>query len=141
MDQHAAQVRSLVDGDIRAVPLFLGANPASVRHDGAVVSRPLGLEEDVAPALVNALDGPALRAAVVAHEAPADICTGRSARVAAIASEGVPASVLSSEPRQLLHRLVEIYLGRLAEPLARHHRRALDGGGWDHVPLPVARAG
>jgi hypothetical protein len=64
---------TIVDGRFVApLPLFLGANPAEVRHGHATVSRPLAEEEDVARELLVSLDAEQRRAAVICDVAPPD---------------------------------------------------------------------
>src|SRR5258708_10316488 len=61
---------------VSPAPVFFGASPACVSYAGHPVSRPLGPEEDLVRALLDAM-GPQVRsAAAVAGEAPAAIPTG-----------------------------------------------------------------
>lgn len=61
------------EGIAAASPLFLGANPARISHEGFDISRPFGDAEDLARALLHALT-PAQRAKAVVHaEAPGDM--------------------------------------------------------------------
>lgn len=124
---------TVVHSQVRAIPLFLGANPAAVRHAGHVVSRPLGREEDAARELLAALDARQLRRAVVSGEPPADIRTGRQERVEALEPQGVAAAELATEGRRLMHDLVETYLERLPDALSAPHRAALAGGAGDGI--------
>jgi hypothetical protein len=55
-----------------ATPLFLGANPAAVRHGDVAVIRPCGEEEDAARALMEMLDTDQRRAAIICDVAPPD---------------------------------------------------------------------
>jgi hypothetical protein len=57
---------------VSATPLFLGANPAEVRHGAAPVLRPCGEEEDIARELVTSLDPAQRDAAVISAQAPPD---------------------------------------------------------------------
>jgi hypothetical protein len=110
---------TLADGAVSPAPVFLGANPARVSYAGRPVSRPLGPEEDLARALLDAM-GPAGRAlAVVGAEAPADIRTGTSTRArAGIEPLGVAAAGLGPGARAVLGELVALYLDRLPPELA-----------------------
>src|SRR5215470_12231139 len=117
---HHLSVTMTVAGDeVSPAPVFLGANPACVSYAGRPVSRPLGPEEDLARALLDAM-GPAGRAeAVVAQRAPADIRTGTSpAAREGIAPLGVAATRLGPTARAVLGELVALYLGRLPAELA-----------------------
>nr|QLK00836.1 DUF3500 domain-containing protein [Micromonospora carbonacea] len=134
---HLSVSMTVVDDRVSPAPVFLGANPATVRHAGHPVSRPLGVEEDLGRALLDAM-GPAARtAAIVADEAPADIISATRPRVAGpIEPLGVPADRLGPTGRAMLDQLVAVYLDRLPPALAAREARRLAGG-----PLHFAWAG
>jgi hypothetical protein len=117
---HHLSVTMTVAGDqVSPAPVFLGANPACVSYAGRPVSRPLGPEEDLARALLDAMGPEGRAAAVVAGRAPGDIRTGTSpAATQGIAPLGVAADRLGPAARAVLGELVALYLGRLPEPLA-----------------------
>nr|WP_207892670.1 DUF3500 domain-containing protein [Micromonospora sp. MW-13] len=134
---HLSVSMTVVDDQVSPAPVFLGANPATVRHAGHPVSRPLGVEEDLARALLDAI-GPAGRAAtVVADEAPADIISAtRPDAPGSITPLGVPADRLGPTGRAMLDQLVAVYLDRLPPELAVREAGRLAGG-----PLHFAWAG
>ena len=117
---HHLSLTMTLDGDVVApTPVFLGANPARVEHAGHVVSRPLAPEEDLARALLAEMGRGARAAAIVADRPPADIRSGPQADVdAGIVLAGVAATDLGSAARDLLARLVGVYLSRLDGELA-----------------------
>jgi hypothetical protein len=117
---HHLSVTMTVAGEqVSPAPVFLGADPARVSYAGRTVSRPLGPEEDLARALLDAM-GPSGRSlAVVAAEAPADIRSGTSARAAEVIRPlGVAAARLGPGARAVLGELVALYLDRLPPQLA-----------------------
>ncbi|MFF5180415.1 DUF3500 domain-containing protein [Micromonospora sp. NPDC000316] len=126
---HLSVTMTLVDDQVSPAPIFFGANPATVRYAGRPVSRPLGIEEDLAHALLDAL-GPAGRAAaIIADEAPADIISATRARVdGPIEPLGVPADRLGPTGRALLDQVVALYLDRLPPELAVQEAARLDAG-------------
>ncbi|WP_172899128.1 DUF3500 domain-containing protein [Micromonospora coriariae] len=126
---HLSVNMTVVDDQVSPAPIFFGANPAAVRYAGRPVSRPLGPEEDLARALLDAL-GPAERdAAIIADEAPADIISATRGRVdGRLEPLGVPASRLGPTGRALLDQVVALYLDRLSPELAIREARRLDGG-------------
>ncbi|MEO3777702.1 DUF3500 domain-containing protein [Micromonospora sp. B11E3] len=134
---HLSVSMTVVDDQVSPAPIFLGANPAAVRHAGRPVSRPLGPEEDLARALLDAL-GPAGRAAaIVADEAPGDIVSATRPQVSGpIAPLGVPGDRLGPTGRALLDQLVALYLDRLPPELAAREARRVAAG-----PLHFAWAG
>jgi hypothetical protein len=117
---HHLSLTMTLDGDaVAPTPVFLGANPARIEHAGHVVLRPLAPEEDLARELLAEM-GPANRtAAIVADEPPPDIRSGPSADVPdGPAPAGVAATSLGPSARDLLWRLVGVYLSRLDGELA-----------------------
>ncbi|MEW2382334.1 DUF3500 domain-containing protein [Micromonospora sp. NPDC047707] len=134
---HLSVSMTVVDDQVSPAPVFFGANPAAVRWAGHPVSRPLGPEEDLGRALLDAI-GPAGRAAaIVADEAPADIVSATRPRVdAPVGPLGVPADRLGPTGRALLDQLVALYLDRLPPELAIREARRLAG-----TPLHFAWAG
>jgi hypothetical protein len=110
-------------------PLFLGANPAQVRHDNQVVIAPLLREEQLAREIITGLP-PRLRdQAVITGGAPADIITSTAADTGApLRPAGITAARLPEHERGLLGRLLGVYLERLAPDLAgARHQKIADG--------------
>ncbi|SBT41663.1 DUF3500 domain-containing protein [Micromonospora narathiwatensis] len=141
---HLSVSMTVVDDQVSPAPLFLGANPATVRHAGRPVSRPLGPEEDLARELLDVL-GPAGRAAaIIADEAPADIISAtRPTAPDRLEPLGVPRDRLTPTGRALLDRLVALYLDRLPPELAAREASRLAGGelhfAWAGAPQPGQR--
>jgi hypothetical protein len=115
---HLSVTMTVAGEDISPAPVFLGANPACVSYAGRPVSRPLGPEEDLVRALLDAM-GSQRPAAVVASQAPPDIRTATSPRAREnIEPLGVARSALGPGARALLDQLVALYLDRLPAGLA-----------------------
>ncbi|HEU5158276.1 MAG TPA: DUF3500 domain-containing protein [Streptosporangiaceae bacterium] len=128
---HHLSVTATISGaDVVVAPIFLGVNPARVEHGGGVVTAPLAPEEDLARALIAEM-GPGPRAdAIIASGAPADIVTRTAVEVPGeLAPRGVSAARLGPGAREMLDRLVRLYLGRLAPDLAAPHLARLDAAG------------
>ena len=117
---HHLSVTMTVAGDeVSPAPVFLGANPACVSYAGRPVSRPLGPEEDLVRALLDAMGPQGRSAAVVATRAPADIHTSTSPRAREkIEPLGVAAAGLGPGAQAALAQLVAVYLDRLPSELA-----------------------
>lgn len=127
---HLSVTMTIAGGSVYPTPVFLGANPAAVRYSGQTVLRPLGIEEDLARALLAAMDRPARGTAIVADRAPADIRSGPSHRAAgAIEPLGVRGDRLAPTARALLSELTRLYLARLPEPLAAREAERIDPRG------------
>jgi hypothetical protein len=124
---HLSVTMTVAGEDISPAPVFLGANPACVSYAGRPVSRPLGPEEDLVRALLDAM-GPQRTAAVVAGQAPPDIRTATSPRAREnIEPLGVAGSALGPGARALLDQLVALYLDRLPAGLAAREAARLAG--------------
>lgn len=123
---HVSVTMTITDGQIHPSPVFLGANPAAVRHAGRDVIRPLAAEELLARAVLEAMDAPARATAIVSPVAPDDIRSGRRPRVDEVFEPlGVSGADLPPPARALLGDLVGWYLGRLPDDLsAREAERA-----------------
>src|SRR5690242_8185855 len=141
---HLSVTMTVAGQEVSPAPVFFGANPACVSYAGHPVSRPLGPEEDLVRALLDAM-GPQVRsAAVVASQAPADIRTGTSPRASqGIEPPGVPATGLGPSARALLAQLVALYLDRLPAELANRQAARLGGSelhfAWEGPLTPGAR--
>ena len=111
---------------IATAPAFFGANPAEVRRGARRGLRALADEEDVARELVLALDERQRARALISAAAPRDIVTGNAARVEPLAPIGIRVTELRPEQAAILVRLLDVYLGRMAAPLAARRRSALE---------------
>jgi hypothetical protein len=95
---------------VSPTPIFLGANPAEVRHGDIPVLRPCGEEEDAARELLASLDGDQRRSAVICPVAPPDfVLTNRPS---------VPETALPGED-------APPFLAGLFESFPDEHREAL----------------
>ncbi|MDA0351775.1 MAG: DUF3500 domain-containing protein [Chloroflexi bacterium] len=70
------------NGEVRLLPSFLGANPASYDGVGANHIRPLAAEEDLGRELVHLLNEEQLATALLSPTAPPDLVTINSSRLA-----------------------------------------------------------
>jgi hypothetical protein len=124
---HVSVNVAIVDGDVASTPLFLGANPAELTTgSGAVVTRPLGAEEDLALALLAALDDDQRETARIATDAPDDIL---STNLPAL-DVGEPAGLRFADLRAPAHEFAEVlvrhYLDRLPAAMADQRWRQLE---------------
>jgi hypothetical protein len=142
---HHLSVTMTVAGDqVSPAPVFLGANPACVSYAGRPVSRPLAPEEDLARALLDAMEPAERVLAVVAAQPPGDIRTGTSPRIQeSVEPQGVAAAGLSPRPRAVLGELVALYLDRLPADVAAREADRLTGTelyfAWEGPVTPRAR--
>lgn len=124
---HLSVTMAVAGGQVHPTPVFLGANPAAVHHGGRTVVRPLAAEEDLARALLDAMDAAGRGAAIVADTPPPDVRSGTRPRAAdRIAPLGVPADRLGPTARALLTELLARYLDRLPPELADREMARID---------------
>ena len=109
---------------IATAPAFFGANPAEVRRGARRGLRALADEEDIGRELVLSLDERQRARALLSARAPRDIVTGNARRVEPLSPIGIRVTELRPEQAAILLRLLEVYLGRMAEPLAARRRAA-----------------
>jgi hypothetical protein len=141
---HLSVTMTVAGREVSPAPVFFGANPACVSYAGHPVSRPLGPEEDLVRALLDALGEQDRPAAVVASLAPADIRTATSPRAReTIEPLGASAAGLAPGARAVLTQLVTLYLDRLPAGLAaREAARLADADlhfAWEGPLTPGAR--
>ena len=141
---HLSVTMTVAGQEVSPAPVFFGANPACVSYAGRPVSRPLGPEDDLVRALLDALAERDRLAAVVAPLAPADIRTATSPQASqGIEPLGVAASGLGPAARALLSQLAAAYLDRLPAELAGREAARLDGTdlhfAWEGPLTPGAR--
>jgi hypothetical protein len=139
---HVSVNVTVVDGEVAASPLFLGANPTEVLGPGGhPITRPLAAEEDLALALFGAMTPEQRDAAVLGDQAPDDILTAAAPDLLADGvlpeTAGVAFGDLTGAAAELAEGLVRLYLDRLAPDLAAAWWQRLAPGFGD-VRLAVA---
>jgi hypothetical protein len=141
---HVSVTMTVLGDEVSPAPIFLGANPACVSYGGQALSRPLPLEEDLAREVLTALDPAQRSVAVVSDRAPADIRTATRPRAAErIEPLGIAASRLGSAPREVIRRIVALYLDRMPAGLAAREAARVAAGelyfAWEGPTTPGAR--
>ncbi len=127
---HVSLNFTVVGGEATAsTPLFLGANPHRVPSGPQAGLRALGREEDLARVLLESLDDRQREQAVIAGEAPRDIFTASKPRVEPEAPQGLLASELRPDQRELLDALIEEYAGNVPPDLADRRRAQVRAAG------------
>jgi hypothetical protein len=130
---------TIVDGGFAVgSPAFVGANPAEVRDGPQRGRRVLGDREDAARALVVSFDEAQRRVAIVSTDAPNDILTGATVDIEPLVPVGIPATALSSDQREMLLALVEVYSSMMADDVAELRMRLLREAGTDRLTFAWA---
>ncbi len=123
-----------VGNELTAVtPSFLGSNPAEVRDGPMAGLRVLAAEEDLARALLLALDETQRARAVISDEAPNDVITSNERRASIERMEGLPVAEMTAAQRQMLIRLIEEYAHNLRPELAEGHLARIRAAGIEQL--------
>ena len=117
------------EGGPWVTPFFTGANPATVTTGERAGLRVLGVEEDMARALMLSLDTDQRQKALIDEDAPWDIITGWDTEVELACCEGIAATDLSNGQRQELRLLVDRVIGKLDPALAAGLVARMEGAG------------
>ena len=121
-------------------PLFLGTNPAEVRTGPQEGLRILAKEEELARALLAALNNDQKRNTILSPTAPADILTRALPQVELAGAEGLAAGSMAAEQRQILGLLIREYIDRLPTELSAIELKRLNEDGLDAIHFAWAGA-
>jgi hypothetical protein len=142
---HLSLTLTVVPGiGIAATPHFLGANPFSGRvvqdraHGG--LARVLERESALAFEVVNGLDAPALRQAVIATRSPADIVSGPGRELSLREPVGLRLDSMGTEQQYRVLALLETFFGRLRRELAEDVMRKVREAGIGSIRFAWAGA-
>jgi hypothetical protein len=131
---------TVIDREIVSpLPLFLGANPAEVRHGPEKGKRILSEEEDLARAVLGSLDDSGKAQAIVDSVAPDDILT-KNYRAAApdVPLRGVAYSAMVGVQRDRLVELIRHYVSRASEEVASNEWKRIESAGLEAVTFAWA---
>jgi uncharacterized protein DUF3500 len=111
---------TVVNGTMVAgAPSFFGSNPAEVREGPKKGTRILGMEEDAARALLEALDASQKSTAIIdAAKAPGDMLTMNNLKIEPLSPVGITMASLNDKQRDLLMKLIDVYTGYMAPDIA-----------------------
>jgi len=130
---------TIVDGrPVATSPSFLGANPAEVRIGSRRGLRALAPEEDLAREFVTSLNAEQRAAAIINAEAPRDIITMNAGEVRPLAPAGIAAARLDPRQRQLLLRIIDEYVARMADGIAAERRTRLERSDFGQITFAWA---
>ncbi|MDA9776850.1 DUF3500 domain-containing protein [Rubripirellula sp.] len=129
---------------VDSTPQFFASNPSIVKSE---VSGPLGKgtrvlrsEETLAFRLINELNPDQLKQAMIAEEAPAEIRFAGEVQAQVGEPEGISFSDLKAKQQALLKQLVDVYVGAVADPIAKERRELIRKAGWQNVHFAWAGA-
>jgi uncharacterized protein DUF3500 len=140
VEGHHVSIHFTVAGGtwVASSPTFLGTNPAEVRDGPKKGLRILGAEEDAARALLDSLDATQRTAALILDIAPTDIVTTNQMKAEPLSPVGVKASALSVKQRELLMKLIDVYVSLMADDIAAERTAKLKKGGVENIAFAWA---
>jgi hypothetical protein len=140
VEGHHVSIHFTVAGGtwVASSPTFLGTNPAEVRDGPKKGLRILGAEEDAARALLDSLDATQRTAALILDIAPTDIVTTNQMKAEPLSPVGVKASALSVKQRELLMKLIDVYVSLMADDIAAERTAKLTKGGVENIAFAWA---
>ena len=125
---------TVVNGTLVAgSPAFFGSNPAEVREGPKKGLRILGAEEDAARALLASLDESQKGKAIVNAAAPGDMLTMNQTDIKPLAPTGLSAASMTSAQVDLLKKLIDVYVGYMADDIASERIAKVKKAGFDKI--------
>jgi hypothetical protein len=116
---HVSLHFTVVNGTlVAASPSFFGSNPAEVRQGPKKGLRILGAEEDAARALLESLDASQRTKAIIDATAPGDMVTMANLNISPLSPSGLDAGAMTPAQRDLLMKLLDVYIGKMAGDIA-----------------------
>jgi hypothetical protein len=118
---------------VASTPSFFGTNPAEVKDGPNKGMRILGPEEDVARALLLALDPEQRKTATIEDVAPKDMVTTNAVSVVPLSPIGVAAGTFTSAQRGQLMKLIAVYTSQMAPDIAADRLAKLQRAGVEKI--------
>jgi hypothetical protein len=114
-------------------PSFFGSNPAIVRDGPSKGTRALRAEEEAGRALMAAFTDAQRSKAIFDVTAPREMLTAENRDANPLPPGGIAVSEMTPAQRRLLEQLLDVYLGRISEDVAKARLAALQKAGFDAV--------
>jgi uncharacterized protein DUF3500 len=136
---HVSLHFTVVNGTmVASSPTFFGSNPAEVREGPKKGLRILGAEEDAARALLGALDESQRAKAIIDAKAPSDMVTMANVNISALSPAGLAADAMTAAQRDLLMKLIDVYVGYMAADVAAERTEKLKKAGVEKIAFAWA---
>ena len=136
---HVSLHFTVVNGTLVASsPSFFGSNPAEVREGPKKGLRILGAEEDAARALLQSLDAAQRAKAIIDTTAPGDMVTIATVNINPLSPSGLDAGAMTAAQRDLLMKLLDVYIGKMAADIAEDRLARVRTAGVEKVAFAWA---
>jgi hypothetical protein len=118
---------------ISNTPLFFGSNPAEVKQGPKQGLRALAGEEDRGRDLAQSLDEKQKASAIFDQKAPADIISINKRKADPLKPEGIAATQLNRQQKEMLNKLIDEYLARMPQDIADERKKKLREAGMEKI--------
>src|SRR5262245_27771342 len=136
---HVSLHFTVVKGNlIASSPTFFGSNPAEVREGPKKGLRILGDQEDTARSLLMALNDSQRAKAIIQNVALNDIVTTNKVEISPLSPVGLAASDMTPPQRELLMKVVDAYISKMADDIAAERRSKLQKAGVEKIAFAWA---
>jgi hypothetical protein len=124
---------SVVGDEISLTPLFLGTDPAEVTITKYSGLRVLSKEEDYGLLLINSLNAEQKQTATLSQEVPKDIITNPSNKQRITEYQGIKASELTTNQKEILMMVIKEYINNLEHEESHKYLSKIEESGIDEV--------
>ena len=136
---HVSLHFTMANGNVIATsPSMFGSNPAEVREGPTKGTRILAAQEDTARELLMALDASQRTQAVITEVAPNDIVTSNRLDITPLSPVGIEAAKLTARQREQLMKVVDVYVGAMADDIAADRMARLKKAGLEKIAFAWA---
>jgi hypothetical protein len=136
---HVSLHFTMANGNVIATsPSMFGSNPAEVLEGPTKGTRILAAREDTARELLMSLDATQRTQAVINGVAPNDIVTSNRLSITPLSPVGVEAATLTARQRDLLMKVVDTYVGAMADDVAADRMAQLKKAGLEKIAFAWA---
>jgi hypothetical protein len=136
---HVSLHFTIVNGTLAVgSPSFFGSNPAEVREGPKKGTRILGAEEDAARALLQSLDATQREKAIINGVAPGDMLTMANVDIKPLSPTGISLDGLNAGQRDLLMKLIDVYVGYMPSDIAADRVARLKKAGVEKIAFAWA---
>jgi hypothetical protein len=124
---------SVVGGEVSLTPLFLGTDPAEVAISKYSGLRVLSKEEDYGLLFINSLNEEQKQIATLSQEVPGDIITNPSNNQRITEYQGIKASELTTEQKDILMMLIKEYINNLEHAKSHKYLSKIEESGINEI--------
>jgi len=136
---HVSLHFTVVNGNlIASSPTFFGSNPAEVREGPKKGLRILGDQEDAARDLLMALNDSQRAKAIIQNVALNEIVTTNKLDISPLSPAGIPAAEMTPPQREMLMKVVNIYISKMVDDIAADRTAKLQKAGVDKIAFAWA---